>query len=941
MHSKFIVIITISFSLFFLAACQQAKKFAQSENPSTLAAWPEITKEAKPWSRWWWMGSAVDKENIEKLLREYHDAGIGGLEIAPIYGAMGYEEQYIDFLSPQWMEMLNHTTNKAEELSMGIDMTLGTGWPFGGPQVTPEFAASKLIIQQYNLSEGEALKETISVKDPKQKPENTTLLVVMAYNANSEVLELTDKVGNDGKLDWRPEKGSWTIYAAFNGKTRQMVKRAAPGGVGFTLDHLASEALYAYLNRFEMAFNNKDYGIRSFYNDSYEVYGADWSPSFFDAFEKLRGYDLRKHLSALASDEESEQIARIKSDYRETMGEMLLNNFTIPWTKWANKQNILTKNQAHGSPGNLLDLYAAVNIPECETFGSSYFPIPGLRRDSADIRNVDPDPIMLKFASSAAHISGKALTSCETFTWLGEHFKTSWSQTKPEVEQVFLSGVNHVFYHGITYSPEEVPWPGWLFYASLNLTPANSLWPHLSGLNNYITRCQSILQAGKPDNELLIYWPIYELWHDAEGMEKQITVHGVDEWLHPTHFYKKADTLMKVGYSLDFISDKMITEASIDQGNIATDKSGQNYRVLVIPRADFMPVETLKGILKLASEGGTVIFEGLPKDVPGFHDLEIKRQEFQQILQSLSFSEINNGIRESKRGDGKILLAENIQDALKYSKISRETLTDTGLKFIRRAIPGGKYYYLVNHSPEYINQDISLNVKADHVLILDPQSEAVGKAKVTISDDKTNVKVQLKPGEALILEVSNKDSELPQWQYLGSPEEPIKVHDGWSLEFVKGGPDLPAKRALKELKSWTTFDDSIALAFSGTGEYTTTFILPEKKEREEYILDLGQVNESARVWINGEEVGILWSIPFKARVGEFLKEGENSIEIQVANLMANRIRNMDQKEIEWRKYHEINFVNINYKPFNAAKWQPMPSGLIGPVTITPHPVVSK
>src|SRR5690606_10175561 len=120
------------------------------------------------------------------------------------------------------------------------------------------------------------------------------------------------------------------------------------------------------------------------------------------------------------------------------------------WTAWAHHRDAITKNQAHGSPGNLIDLYATVDIPEVETFGSSFFPIPGLRRDSADIRNVDPDPIMLKFASSAAAITGKPLVSSETFTWLTEHFKTALSQCKPEVEQAFLAGVNHVFYHGIT-----------------------------------------------------------------------------------------------------------------------------------------------------------------------------------------------------------------------------------------------------------------------------------------------------------------------------------------------------------------------------------------------------------------------------------------------------------------------------------------------------------
>ncbi len=150
-------------------------------------------------------------------------------------------------------------------------------------------------------------------------------------------------------------------------------------------------------------------------------------------------------------------------------------NFSTVFTQWTNKRKTLSVNQAHGSPGNLLDLYGAFDIPETETFGSSYFPIKGLRRDSGDIRNVDPDPNMLKFASSAAHAYGKPLTSCETFTWLSEHFKTAWSQCKPEVDQVFLSGINHVFYHGTTYSPADAKWPGWLFYASVNFVPNNSL----------------------------------------------------------------------------------------------------------------------------------------------------------------------------------------------------------------------------------------------------------------------------------------------------------------------------------------------------------------------------------------------------------------------------------------------------------------------------------
>lgn len=305
-----------------------------------------------------------------------------------------------------------------------------------------------------------------------------------------------------------------------------------------TFDPFSKQAFQLYLSRFDSAFQKSTHGVGSFFNDSYEVYGTNWTPLLLEEFLKRRGYSLQPYLRELSEKvPSSDRARRVQCDYRETISDLLLENFTQSFTKWAHQLGSLTRNQAHGSPGNLLDLYAAVDIPECETFGSSNFNIPGLRRDSSDIRNVDPDPVMMKFASSAANVSGKKLASSETFTWLAEHFRVSLSQCKPEVEQVFLSGINHVYYHGATYSPAEAGWPGWLFYASVNFAPSNSFWPHLSGLNNYIARCQSILQEGVPDNDLLVYWPVYDVWMKPESADLQLTIHSIDKWLWPSPFY--------------------------------------------------------------------------------------------------------------------------------------------------------------------------------------------------------------------------------------------------------------------------------------------------------------------------------------------------------------------------------------------------------------------
>ncbi|MDB5261426.1 MAG: glycoside hydrolase [Adhaeribacter sp.] len=938
MTSKYKLLAALVFCSTILINCRQPQTAnAPANDPSASAVatvWPEIKKENRPWTRWWWMGSAVDEKNIDRLLGEYSRAGLGGVEIAPIYGAIGHESRYIEFLSPTWMNILDFTVKKAGDYGMGVDMTQGTGWPFGGPQVKPEYAASKLIIQKYSLPGGQSLPELITVNEEKQQELGPVLQAVMAYGDKGEILNITDKVSPAGKLNWTPKTGNWQIYAAFNGKTRQMVKRAAPGGVGYTLDHLNPGAVTAYLNRFSSVFGDKNFGVRAFYNDSYEVYGADWTPSFLEEFRKRRGYDLRPYLRELLSKEKTETIARLKADYRETMSEMVLENFTQPWTNWAHQRNSLTKNQAHGSPGNLLDLYAAVDIPECETFGSSYFPIPGLRRDSADIRNVDPDPIMLKFASSGAHASGKNLVSSETFTWLGEHFKTSFSQCKPELEQVFLSGVNHVFYHGVTYSPEDVAWPGWLFYASLNLTPANSLWPHFRGLNDYIARTQSVLQAGQPDNELAVYWPVYDFWQQAKGREQLITVHAIDEWLHPTPFYKQVKSLMTTGYSLDFISDKMLAAAQVTNGSIRTSANGPAHKVILVPQANYMPLATFENILKLANNGATVIIEKLPTDVPGWHDLTARRQKLKQLTNALVFTEAGNGLKRLKTGQGQLLLTPDVARALAAVKLDRESLTDTGLKFIRREIPEGKYYYLVNHTAKAIDTQVPLNTGAASVVIMDPQSGRAGTTAATKTGTKTTVRVQLQSGEAIILRTSNAPAAgVSAWQYLDNALPLQEVKGNWALHFTQGGPTLPADQQLKNLVSWTELPDKKAENFSGSGEYTIAFNLPAKKVGE-YILDLGKVNESARVWLNGQEVGILWSIPFRARVGAYLKSGKNTLKVEVVNLMANRIRYMDQQKLEWRRYHEINFVNINYKPFDASVWKPMPSGLIGPVTLT-------
>src|SRR5688572_13526295 len=305
--------------------------FVSTGHIKAQSQWPKITSTSKPWTRWWWMGSAVDEKNISLSLQQFSKAGFGGVEIVPIYGAKGYESRYIKYLSPQWMKMLDHTVRQSHALNMGVYISVGTGWPIGGTHVTVNDAASKLIVQQYHLKANGMLTEKINVTDTNQRG-FARLNSLVAFDNNNNATDLTSKVAEDGSLNFTSSQ-DLQLYALFAGKTKQAVKRAAPGGEGFTIDHFSKTATPNYFKIFDTAFGNSSHGVNAFFNDSYEVYNADWTPGFFNEFLKRRGYDLRKHVNLFWSSTLSDTVSRLKSDYRETLADLMRENFSMAFTQ--------------------------------------------------------------------------------------------------------------------------------------------------------------------------------------------------------------------------------------------------------------------------------------------------------------------------------------------------------------------------------------------------------------------------------------------------------------------------------------------------------------------------------------------------------------------------------------------------------------------------------
>lgn len=938
------------------------------------ADWPEITSQNKPWSRWWWLGNVGTKEEYSREMEKYARAGLGGLEITPIYGARGDEQRFRNYLTPSWMELLDHVLDEGARLGMGIDMSTGTGWPFGGPWVTRETASRHVVTKTFSVKPGERLNEpVIAIEEPIVRvagprrvaieelndpvtananlqdlaldqvrfPRALPLQVLIAYSGTGEKVNLTTKVDAGGKLDWvapvgrvsgppseiaTKEKGEatarpmeWTLYAVFMGWHGKQVERAGPGGEGDAIDHFSSAALASYLKKFDAAYAGRRANrLRAYFNDSYEVDDAqgesNWTPRFFEEFRRRRGYDLRDELPAFFGKDTEEKNARVMADHRETISDLMLEEFTIPWAKWAKQHGAIIRNQAHGSPANIIDLYAASDIPETE---------------GANI-------IGMKLASSAAHVSGKLLTSAETATWLDEHWISTLGDIKRRVDLMFLGGVNHNCYHGTVFSPASERWPGHRFYASVELDPANSIWADFDVLNRYVARTQSFLQHGRPANDVLLYYPIHDVWgrrgngampHFSQGGLRGGNDAGIAPELHAR------------GYTFDFVTDRLLAKVEFRDGALVS--GGNKYRVVVVPETKFMPLDTFYHLYRLAESGATIVFHrALPQDVPGWGKLLARRSEFQVHVEAFRrATRGDDGITTLNWSKGRLLLGEKLEALLERAAVAREPMVDHGLHFERREHEKGRLYFVLNRGEKEFDGWVPLASTTADVVLFDAMTGKSGRGATRRgANGEAEIRLRLAPAETRVVKAFTAPiAEVKGFDFWDANGGAEPLASSWSITFLEGGPTTPPGRTRPQLGSWTEFAGDEVKSFSGTASYRTRFRAPAS----DFVLDLGPVADSARIKINGREVAALIAAPWRTVIERSaLREGENELEILVTNLAANRVAELDRRDPSWKKFYNINYparIGANRGPdgnFSAAKWEPRASGLLGPVTLT-------
>jgi hypothetical protein len=492
---------------------------------------------------------------------------------------------------------------------------------------------------------------------------------------------------------------------------------------------------------------------------------------------------------------------------------------------------------------------------------------------------------MMKFASSPAHLLGKPLVSSETATWLANHFKVSLSQVKPQVDELFVSGINHIFYHGVAYSPESENYPGWLFYAATNFGPRSHFWNELPLLNSYIRECQSVLQNSTPDNDILVYFPIDDLWTTYPGdLLLLLDVHKYSDWFGKTEFGKVSRLLWDNGYAFDYVSDRQILRLSAGEGGKVSADGRSSYSLIVIPSTSSMPAATRHKLDSLAIKGVKILVSDKNPD--------------------------------------------NLLHGLQWERIRQEGMKLQGLDFIRKKSGEGTVYFVTNLGNRFYQDSIALAVPTGYIRVLDPNTGKVGRI-----EPHGRFFMQIPPGQSYIITVMPGKPPVDPWRY-SRPADTLVLRNGWTVHFtpMEGPPDARSFKT-DTLRSWTEWGDAGLKSFCGKGRYVTRFAIPDFQTSHRYRLAIDDIRETAAITINGIPCGTIWCLPYCLDIPAGVLKERNILEITVQNLSANRIREMDRERVPWKKFLDINIVDIRYAPFDASNWELTPSGLLGRVML--------
>jgi hypothetical protein len=902
----------------------------------------------RPFVRWWWNGDKVEKAELIRELRLLREAGLGGVEINPIQFPSRSEGDdlgipSLEWLGDEWITMLQVVFDEARTLNMSCDLIVGSGWPYGSENMPPEERSQIVVISvkkligpiDFSISKEEIFNEAdpaVSSPWPGRAFELLSLMLVPdPVMGSDQIKNLSDLTGED-YIDLFIPEGNHALYALVRVTGFMEVINGAPGAGGPVIDHFNKAAVDRYLRHMSETIQAKtgplSYHLRSLFTDSMELEGANWTGDMQYEFMQKRGYDILPYLpfvlfrtgamgnvidvkyGAMTGTGFEDMISRMRYDFETTKAGMLHDRFLMTFTSWCSEMGVKSRMQAYGRGFYPLESSFAVDIPECESWTMNWLKHRiGEEMPDSDYRRGRAYTMVNKYVSSAAHLSGKRIVSCEEMTDTYTVFNTSLENLKIGSDQSIISGVNHSIFHGFNYSPPEAPYPGWIRYGGY-FNEKNNWWPYFHFLNEYKGRLSSLLQNTVMFADIAILTPIADMW----------SVIGMQNEPFPSKEYIEYlslvwEAIVKNGSGCDYVSERVLQESKAERGWLHY--GPRRYNTLFLVHVESIDPVTANKMLEFVQVGGRIFcVETCPAKSPGWIDHEARDREVIETVSKLRTFP-----------DRFIILKKPENDFITWYKTVQEQFMITPYLHIEcsgpflmqarfRADDASEYIFIINshihnsHKTRVVfSKDITRN---KNTWIWDPESG--NRFRVNLSAGNS-IGLDLGPAESLLF-VFDRERKGPAWRPLTvSGINEGEITGVWSVELRHCHDGSVSELMMDKLSD---LKDIPALAhFSGTVIYRNII---RCKESQGLMLNLGKVYGTTELKVNGRSCGVRWYGRRIFSIGEYVIRGNNSIEITVTTSMGNYMKSLIDNPI------------AQYWTNAGNKIQPLQSmGMIGPV----------